>query len=250
MTEKKKVVFATPTISGPFPQYLAALEASIPLIVAAGWDEGATFITGCPYISHARAEMTRKALNAGADVIVYLDHDVSWQPQDLLTLLQTEGDVVAGTYRYKRDDEEEYMGVILTGDDHRPIVREDGCIKALWVPAGFLKVTKAAIQRFMRARPDLLYGDPDRYSVDLFNHGAHKDVWWGEDVAFCRNWNDIGGEIWLIPTLNITHWASASRPMTEGRETPSWSYQTEKPYPGNYHKFLLSCPGGSEAPKE
>jgi hypothetical protein len=230
MTEKtRKVVFATPTISGPFPQYLDALEASIPLIVAAGWDEGATFITGCPYISHARAEMTRKALNAGADVICYLDHDVSWQPQDLLTLLQTEGDVVAGTYRYKRDDQEEYMGVILTGDDHRPIVREDGCIKALWVPAGFLKVTKAAIQRFMRAYPALCYGDPDRYSVDLFNHGAHLDVWWGEDVAFCRNWNDIGGEIWLIPTLHLDH------------------HSPTKAYPGRFHDFLLRQPGGSEA---
>lgn len=224
---QKKVVFCTPTLTRPFPAYLDALEASIPLITAAGWDEGAVFTVGRPYISHNRAEMTRQALDAKADVIVYLDHDVSWRPEDLLTLLETEGDVVAGTYRYKLD-EEEYMGVIVTGDDDRPIVRKDGCIRAQWVSAGFLKVTRAAIQRFMRGYPGLLYGDPDRYSIDLFSHGAHKDVWWGEDVAFCRNWNDLGGEIWLIPTLHIDH------------------HSPEKAYVGCFHDFLLRCPGGSE----
>ena len=232
MTEKKKkkVVFCTPSLNGPTVPYLRALEAAIPVITAAGWDEGYAQQVGCPYISHARAEMTRKALDAGADVIVYLDYDVSFRPEDLLTLLETEGDVVAGTYRYKKDDEEEYMGVLRTGEDHRPIVRADGCIHALWVPAGFLKVTKAAIQRYMRAYPELCYGEPDRYSVDLFNHGAHKGVWFGEDVSFCRNWNDLGGEVWLIPTLHIDH------------------HSPDKAYPGCYHDFLMRCPGGALDP--
>jgi len=224
---KKKAVFATATLTRPTDPYLQALEASIPLIVAAGWDEAAVFEVGCPYISVARATMLRKALDAKADVIVFLDYDLSWQPQDLLTLLETEGDVVAGTYRYKKD-EEAYMGAVCVHGDHRPITREDGCIKAHSVPAGFLKVTKAAIQRFMRAYPELLYGDPDRYSIDLFNHGAHKGVWFGEDMAFSRNWRAAGGEIWLVPDLNLNH------------------HSADKVYAGNYHEFMQRQPGGSD----
>jgi hypothetical protein len=233
--KQKKVVFCTPTVTRPFDAYLDALEASIPLIKAAGWDEGACYNVGSPYISHARSKLTREALNAEADVIVYIDHDVSWAPRDLLTLVETEGDVVAGTYRYKLDNEE-YMGVIVTDDNDRPIVREDGCIRAQWVPAGFLKVTKAAIHRFMRAYPGLCYGDPDHYSIDLFNHGAIDGVWFGEDAAFCKRWNELGGDIWLVPNLDLDHHSGPSG----ARSMPAMAYK------GNFHAFLLKQPGGSE----
>lgn len=225
--KKKKVIFATPSLAGPTKPYIESLEASIPLVVAAGWDEGYAQDVGCPYISHARAGMTRRALDAGADVIVYLDYDLSWDPTDLVKLLETEGDVVSGLYRFKKD-EEEYMGTLICGTDARPQVRGDGAIRGDKVPAGFLKVTKAAVQRFMRSYPELLYGDPDRYSVDLFNHGAWKGVWYGEDYAFSRRWVECGGEIWIVPDLDLCHHGNG------------------KSYPGNFHRFLLRQPGGSD----
>ena len=100
-----KVIFCIPTLKKPYQVTLDSLAASIPLIKEAGWDEGMVSEIGCPYISHARATMLRKALDAKADVIVFIDHDVSWKPQDLLTLIETKGDVVCGTYRFKKDDE-------------------------------------------------------------------------------------------------------------------------------------------------
>lgn len=183
---------------------------------------------GCPYVSGARATMLRKALDAKADVVVFIDHDLSWKPQDLLTLIETEGDVIAGTYRFKKD-EEHYMGVIQ--DDpvtFLPVVRKDGCIKATRVPAGFLKITKEAVDKFMTAYPDLAYGPKYNPSVDLFNHGVHKGQWWGEDYAFSRNWIDAGGEIYIVPNLDLNH------------------HTTEKEYKGNFHNFLCRQPGGSQ----
>jgi hypothetical protein len=228
--KKKKVIFCVPFLDRPMEPFIKSIEASIPLIIEAGWEEGLTQEMGCPYISSARATMLRRALDHGATTIVFLDYDVSWDPQDLLTLIETEGEVIAGTYRFK-NEQEAYMGTIETDEDGRPITREDGCVKGDKVPAGFLKITKPAVQTFMRAHPELLYGDPDRYSVDLFNHGAHKGVWWGEDYAFSRRWNDLG-EIWIVPNLNLVH------------------HSKDKAFKGNFHRFLLSQPGGSEAPKE
>jgi hypothetical protein len=120
---KKKVVFATPVLGRPAEPYLAALEASLPLIEAAGWEHGYATQVNCPYISAARANMLRAALDAKADVIVFLDYDVSWQPEDLLKLIETEGDVVAGTYRCKTEDgptEEFYMGTWETHPNFHP----------------------------------------------------------------------------------------------------------------------------------
>ncbi len=49
--------------------------------------------------------------------------------------------------------------------------------------------------------------------------------------AACRRitrWRDCGGEIALVPDLDLIHHAGA------------------KAYPGNFHEFMLRQPGGSE----
>jgi hypothetical protein len=143
-------------------------------------------------------------------------------------LIQSEGDVVAGLYRFKTDGEVTYMGVLDDDKDGFPKVRADGCIKATMVPAGFLKLTREAVNKFMVAYPNLMYGEPCNPHIDIFNHGAYKGAFWGEDYAFCRNWRDAGGEIWIVPDIDLTH------------------HSKESDYPGNYHQFMLRQPGGSE----
>jgi hypothetical protein len=173
--------------------------------------------------------MLRAALDAKADAVVFLDYDVAWRPEDLLKLIQTEGEVVAGTYRCKQDDEY-YMGTWETHENFVPIVRQsDGAISAKLIPAGFLKITPEAVDRFMVAYPELCYGPMYHQAVDLFNHGVHERVWWGEDYSFARRWKDKCGDIWLVPNLSIDH------------------HDKGKVYKGNLHKFLLRQPGGSEA---
>lgn len=236
---KRKVVFCIPVPKGgrPHPACIKSLEDSIPLVIEAGWDEGFTQSVGNPYISGARADMTRRALDSLAgrerfvedsDVIVYIDYDMSWDARDLVTLIQTPGEVVAGTYRVKTE-EVQYMGCISTNDLGKPIVRADGTLKATIMPAGFLKITTTAIDHFMTSYPELCFGPKYSQAVDLFNHGAHKGKWWGEDYAFSRNWTACGGELWCVPNINLNH--------NEG----------DRVYEGNFHEFLLRCPGGSNS---
>lgn len=223
-----KVIFCVPTVTKPYQECLDSLAASIPLIHAAGWEEGMANSIGSPYISHARATMLRKAQDAKADVIVFIDHDLSWDPQDLLTLIETPGDVVAGTYRFKHEPEE-YMGKLLPGPDECPQVRSDGCLLAHCVPAGFLKITREGLSKFMFMYPELQYIEEGTLTVDLFNHGVHKGVWYGEDYSFSRNWNEKCGQIWVIPNLNINH------------------HTKDAEYKGNLHEYLMRQPGGSNA---
>lgn len=226
---QKKVVICVPTIKKPYQATLDSIADSVPFLEAAGWDHAMVSEVGSPYISHARSKMLRKALDASADVIVFIDHDVSWDAQDLITLIETEGDYVAGTYRFKHDKEEEYMGQLLSANDGTPIVRKDGALLSFTVPAGFLKITRKAVQKMMQAYPELVYGDICSPCFDFFNHGAHKGVWYGEDYAACRRWIDSGGEIWTVPNMNINHHSA------DGTV-----------YRGNLHEYLLRQPGGSE----
>ena len=231
-----KVIFCIPTRKKPHPAFIKSLESSVPLIEAAGFEHAMCAETGNPYISAARATCLKAALKANADIIVFLDDDVSWEPNALVKLIQTPGDVVAGTYRCKQPGEEEnYMGRILQDDKGKPtIMREDGCLEVSQVPAGFLKITRNCVDVFMRGYPDLCYGPIWDLSVDLFNHGAYKGLWWGEDYSFCRNWRDLGGHIWLIPDINVDH--------------NDWD--SDKVYKGNFHQYLLKQPGGAFGPPE
>jgi hypothetical protein len=120
------------------------------------------------------------------------------------------------------------MGSWEVDKDERPVVRPDGTLSGFGIPAGFLKVTRAAVERFKEAYPELIFGPKSEY-VDLFNHGAHKGLWWGEDFAFARRWRDLGGDVVLMPNLNITH------------------HLPDKAFPGNLHTFLRSQPGGDLA---
>lgn len=227
-----KIAFCTPSLSGPKEQYIRAMEKSIPFIINAGYEEIYIQEIGCPYISNARATMLRKALDQKADIIVFIDYDLSWRPEDLLKLVETEGELVAGLYRYKKDDEE-YMGNHETTIDGKPKVNDDCTIKGYRIPAGFMKITKEGVNRFMMNYPELIYGTRYNPSIDLFNHGVIDGVWYGEDMAFSKRWIDkceVG--IKIIADLSLDH------------------HSSDKSYPGNYHQYLMKQPGGINHKKE
>jgi hypothetical protein len=122
------------------------------------------------------------------------------------------------------------MGELATNDAGRPIVRDDGCVKANLVPAGFLKITADAVHKMMGAHPELMFGSRYAPHFDLFNHGAFEGVWWGEDYAFSRRWCAMGEDIWLDPRWRIDH-----HKCVDGE----W-----QAYPGDYHEWLQRQPGG------
>lgn len=223
----KKVVFLIPVIDKPKQCLLDSLEKATPIVEAEGFETFMIVETGCPYISHARATLMRKALDAKADILIFLDHDIAFRPENMLKLIQTEGDYVCGTYRFKREPVE-YMGALLPGIDGTPRVREDGALYAFSAPAGFMKLTPKAINIMIEKHPELCYGARHTPHFDFFNHGAHNHVWYGEDYAASRRWIDAGQELFIIPDMNIDH------------------YQGDQCYAGNFHTFLLSQPGGSE----
>lgn len=225
-----KVVLCVPTRDKLHPACIDALEASVPRLDAAGIVHSIVSEVGSPYISNARSTMLRKALDTQPDCVVFLDDDVSWAPDDLVRLIQTDAKVVAGLYRFKRD-EEHYMGELLTDAAGVCRVRHDGLIYASKVPAGFLKVTAEAVDLMMKAHPELIYGTRWRPFFDLFNHGAHEGLWWGEDYAFSRRWCDMGEYLFVLPDLSLTHHS-----------------RNGKSYAGNFHEFMCRQPGGSLDP--
>jgi hypothetical protein len=216
----KKIIFCVPVFPKPFKETCDSIEDEREVLAGAGWKSDVLWQVGCPYISAARALLLRTALDAQATAIIFVDQDVSWTPGTALKLLETEGGMVAGTYRYKQDGEEKYMGGLRESPQGRPIARPDGALDALHAPAGFLKVTREAVNLMMTKHPELCWGEASSPHFDLFAHGVMDGEWRGEDVAACMRWIAAGQKLWIVPDLDITH------------------HSIDKAYSGNLHEFL------------
>lgn len=215
----RKVVFCVPVFPKPFKETVRSIEAEKKILKDSGWESEVLWQVGIPYISGARAVLLRSALDAQATVILFVDQDISWEPGTALKLIETEGGIVAGTYRYK-EDQERYMGALVIGSIGRPLMRADGAVEAQWAPAGFLKVTRDAVNLMMATHPELCWGEASGPNYDMFAHGVLEGNWRGEDVAACIRWRKMGQKLWMAPDLDITH------------------HSVDKAYPGNLAKFL------------
>jgi hypothetical protein len=184
---------------------------------------------GDPYIQKARNILVSKFLSFDCDSFFFVADDLEYSAEDALRVIEAEGDVVAGAYPLKSDDLD-FPVVVNRGPHGSPLVRDDGCISAKWVQTGFTRIHRNVFERIILEYPGLAYygiKDGKRINVkhDFFPQGVKGHIWVGEDYAFCDLWRGIGGEIWIMPDITLTH------------------YDGEIPHTGNYHEYLISLKG-------
>lgn len=212
-----------------FLPYILSLRMSEKLCNEAGIEFEFIPRSGDSYVDRAKNWLVREFLKVGYDQFLLIDSDISWDAKALIQILKSDYDVVAGTYRVK-NDWDAYCGSVYTLENDRPMTDSNGLIRAKRIPSGFLKLSRTAVLRFYKAYEHLVYTQDDRSVVPLFQTRI-DGVYHGEDSTFCDRWQSIGGEIWLEPRLNLTHWGT-------------------KGYEGNFDEFLMIQPGGSKSAKE
>ena len=210
-----------------------ALAAAITACEARGDTTSLQVLAGSCYVQVARNELVKKFRDEAGDVALFWDDDISLAASDVLKLIDSPDEVTGVTYRYKTHIED-YPVVIRTSEEGFPKVRADGCIEAVGLPTGMLAVKRSAIEKLVATHPERAYFKRQNGIlldgfVDLFPQGIRDGQWVGEDYAFCRLWTDLGETMWLVPDVDISHWA-----------------KTEE-FKGNYHKFLLRQPRGRDA---
>lgn len=237
-----KVYFAIPSYNGirnsegipNCPPFAKSFMETLKLFEQKGHEVVCGFKERCCYIQAARNELVKSFMETDCDTLFWLDDDISWKAEDALRLAEMEDMIVAGIYPMK-SEKPQYPAVILSDACGFPVVRKDGCIAAAQVATGFLRIKRAAIQKMCnyyaeRKYSIMLHGEEFTGYYDLFPQGLDNGRWVGEDYGFCRLWNQIpGSSIWVVPDIDFSHFAG------------------EREFKGNYHRFLLTTPGGSEA---
>jgi hypothetical protein len=141
--------------------------------------------------------------------ILCIDSDLGWPAQAVLAMLESEKEFVAGVYpargvknTFLFREEKSATGTFIV-DRH--------LIKMQYIPAGFMLLTRSAIQKMRDFHPDL-YFEPKDKSVDnpsagycFFNTEVWDGEFWGEDFVFCRKAREAGVEIWVDPLIQFDH---------------------------------------------
>lgn len=213
----RHLVVALPCSSGVVPQqFLDALIRTAGVLRKHGVTLTISTRVGSGIIDKARDELIHSFLTRteGTDML-FIDDDIVFEPDDVLRLMAwaTTREVVIGPYCTK--DEEPTFHYGLQGDDNGKVIQDDnGLIRVSAAPAGFMLLRRSALERMRGAYPELRYqprkgefkGEMITAMCMMFLE-AHPDGTRriGEDIALCKRWTKIGGEIWLDPVIELGH---------------------------------------------
>ena len=196
------VFIATPSHSGDVcAQYSAALLATIALLGQHGLSTKPLTLTNNAIISFARALLAQHFLESGAEHLLFIDADLSWDPQGALALIRSPHDVIGGVYPAKTPDyakvfQTRHMRETATGN----LIETDG------IPGGFMRIRRRAMLKMKEAYPETRcnYKGIDLHL--LFENMILADgTPLGEDYAFCERWRRIGGKIFIYPDISFSH---------------------------------------------
>jgi hypothetical protein len=176
------------------------------LIARKGWNVNVRVSAGDSILSHARNHFIADFLASPAYTdLVFIDHDVAWEPGALARICGYELDVVAGVYP-KRTMPLQWP--VRVKDGTSLVDPETGLMEAEGVPAGFLRLSRRCLQSMTEHYWHLRYAygaAPGGFCTSLFDFKIIDGAYWGEDFVFCRRWRDMGGRIWVDPNIQFAH---------------------------------------------
>ena len=201
---EKQVMIATPSLDGTvWLDYMNSYIHSIVLAANKGWSVAIQGMSGNSLINYARAILGQDFMDSDADVLFFIDSDLSWDPEGFVRILESPFDIVAGAYPTKQDGPAKFH-VKITGGKYNgtgPLV-----VDTTKAPSGFIKITRSAMKQMQDAHPELKARFRDREIFMLWDCMIVNGEPLGEDFSFCERWQRIGGKIYIDPDITFSHY--------------------------------------------
>ena len=159
-------------------------------------------------VTRARNNLMAKMMtNEQATHFMFIDADIRFQPESILSMLAYDKEVIGGLYPKKAlpvsyvinlKNETKIQGDVFTVDT---------------MGTGFLLFKRNVYEKLIAAHPECKYVDdvglgkqyePMMYSIfdcKIDERGHYLS----EDWLFCRRWQELGGEIWAHSKVLLNH---------------------------------------------
>lgn len=224
----QKIFIATPCFGGLVTQeYMESIIACtgvlrVPVTLSLLGDDA--------MVSRARNTLLYQFwARSDASHILYIDADMGFPAEAPARLLAAGKDVVAGLYpirdrfwdkttqdHIRRGEPQETATLRYVGEtDALHHYKEKGpLVQTYYAGTGFMMISRNAIDRMIKAYPETAYkridvagGSQEGEYYALFDGSIcpKTGTYLSEDFTFCRRWREIGGEVWLDTSIELTH---------------------------------------------
>ena len=196
----KKVFIGTVSSSATVSAYYtSSIFKSQQLLKENGMDCYLDIIIDEPLIQLARNKLLSLFIESDCDELVFIDSDQAWAPEDLLKLINIDKDFVGAPVIFKNSNKYNVSFESISNED---------LIKVDSVGTGFLKISK----RVAKAVSDVSqrYRDGESFNKMAFEVNVVGGNIVSEDFMFCKKWKDLGGEVFIDPSINPYHIGNAS----------------------------------------
>ena len=186
-------------------------------------------------INRARNQLVAKFMaNKEFTHLFFIDVDISFKHEDILKVLWHNKEIMTGAYPIKDINWEKIAKNSINGMDPKDLLKnatrfvvnpvktsgsqvrvDNGAISVYDAGTGFMCISRSAFEKLFAAHPELKYvddtgtlqGEEKDYAYAMFNSYVDPDTkrFLSEDYGFCRYWQDLGGEIWTDPSIELGH---------------------------------------------
>ncbi|TFL16430.1 hypothetical protein [Jannaschia formosa] len=194
------------SVTPPYAQSLAVLTGHLAM-----WRVShSVLLLQDPFVDRGRDRIAAAFLGSGFSHLLMLDADIQFEPTDVARLVAANRPLVAGAYRYKNDTGHFAVSFPEGAQDGCQFDDEAQALEVDGVGAGFMLIRREVFERIEAATPDLAYvtrndGVETRFH-GFFDQDRDGDQRVGEDIAFCRRWQAVGGKVHVCPDIRLTHW--------------------------------------------
>lgn len=240
---KEKIFIATPCYGGMLTEaYFRSMVRTLTFFNQHQIPIAFGTIANESLVTRARNVLVAYFLQSNYTRLLFIDADIEFQVEDVLKLIAHNKDVCVGAYPKKgvnwqriKDSINSKPGqdisdreIAAAGSDYainfkfvnrdmKQIAIENGVIKLHDGATGFMMIKREAIDKMIAAYPELKYNNDLNTPPDLqdFFYAFFDTMidpkdkrYLSEDYTFSRRWQDIGGDIWLDPSISLNHFGS------------------------------------------
>jgi hypothetical protein len=224
-----KIFIATPMYGGIAKNnYTISMQNLLVTLSRRGHSITTTTIGNESLITRARNTLAHKFMSTDCDALLFIDADHGWDSEDVARMIEEGKDLIGAIYPMKglnweniraavlagKQNLEEYSGIFAINllnesqefDSQKPFKVKDIGTGMMFVTRKVFEDLKPHCKQYKNNNvgdTGVKFGEMiTEYFTTIIDENG---ILLSEDYAFCRMWQDIGGEVWSAPWVRITH---------------------------------------------
>ena len=194
----RKVIIATPSYDGKLcTEYVVSLIDTIALCNKNGISVELFTLSHVSLTQVARNSLFAKAYSENPECVIWLDADISWNPQDFLYLVNSDKDIIGAAYPRKVPQD------LYVVKCFEPLDQVNDIIKVAGLGFGFIKLSYKVISDLWNISEP--YYDDVFYHKNVFDVKIKNGELWSEDAEACQKILDLGYDIYLDKRIRCDH---------------------------------------------